>query len=130
MNNFNPFFFNYSLIYRFWRISSRYKRKMRQRIAAASAGLLRPEGLAVGALVLGGVGLVGAHQNPVQGAVVLGVAVVSAGLDGAFNALVCMTVHNFFPPFVWYGLSMAEKQVFMQEFFDRWPILWYVVLEN
>ena len=55
--------------------------------------LLLAEGLAVGALVLGGVVFVGTHQDPVQGAVVLGIAVVSAGLDGAFNALVCMTVH-------------------------------------
>ena len=36
----------------------------------------------------------GAHQDAVQGAVVLGIAVVSAGLDGAFNALVGMTVHR------------------------------------
>ena len=54
--------------------------------------------------------LVGAHQNPVQGAVVLGVAVVSAGLDGAFNALVCMAVHSCFLLFVWYGLSMARNK--------------------
>ena len=58
--------------------------------------LLFPEGLAVGAGVHGGVHLVGTHQDAVQGAVVLGIAVVSAGLDGAFDALVCMTVHNHF----------------------------------
>ena len=51
----------------------------------------------------------GAHQNLVQRAVVLGIAVVSAGLDGAFDALVCMTVHSSFPPFVWYGISMTRK---------------------
>ena len=45
--------------------------------------LLFPEGLAVGALVLGGVVLMGAHQDPVQGAVVLRTAVVLALLDGA-----------------------------------------------
>ena len=56
--------------------------------------LFCPEGLAVGALILGGVAFMGTHQNPVQGAVVLGIAVVSAGLDGAFNALVGMTVHR------------------------------------
>ena len=55
--------------------------------------LFLTEGLAVSALVLGGVSLVGAHQNPVQGAVVLAVAVVGAGLNGAFDALVCMAVH-------------------------------------
>jgi hypothetical protein len=66
---------------------------MRQHFAAAW-DLLCPEGLAVGALVLGGVCFMGAHQDAVQGAVVLGIAVVSAGLDGAFNALVGMTVHR------------------------------------
>ena len=51
------------------------------------------EGLAVGALVHGGVCFVGAHQDPVQGAVVLGVAVICAGLYGAFDALVGMMIH-------------------------------------
>ena len=52
------------------------------------------EGLAVGALVLGGVHLVGAHQDLVQRAVVLVTAVMGALLDGALDALVCMTVHS------------------------------------
>ena len=56
--------------------------------------LLLAEGLAVSALILSGVGLVGTHQNPVQRAVVLAVAVVCAGLDGAFDTLVCMAVHK------------------------------------
>jgi hypothetical protein len=47
---------------------------------------LLPEGLAVGALVLGGVVLVGAHQDPVQGAVVVRPAVMGALLHGAGNA--------------------------------------------
>ena len=64
--------------------------------AAAARSLLLTEGLAVGALILGRICLVGTHQNPVQRTVVLVLAVVSAGLDGAFNALVCMTVHNLF----------------------------------
>ena len=63
------------------------------------SGLSLAEGLAVGALVHGGVGFVGAHQDPVQGAVVLGVAVICAGLNGAFDALVGMMVHQFLPPF-------------------------------
>ena len=65
-------------------------------VAAASGSLLLAEGLAVGALVHGGVRLMGTHQDPVQRAVVLILAVVSALLDGAFDALVCMTVHGFF----------------------------------
>ena len=56
--------------------------------------LLSVEGLAVGAPILGGVCLVGAHQDPVQGAVVLAGAVVGAFADGTFNALVCMAVHG------------------------------------
>ena len=69
---------------------------MRRQNAAAAADLLSPEGLAVGALVLRGIGLVGAHQDAVQGAVVLGVAMVSAGLDGTLNALVGVTIHVLF----------------------------------
>jgi hypothetical protein len=58
---------------------------------------------------------VGAHQNPVQRAVVLGIAVVSAGLDSAFDALVGMTVHKKILLFVWYGLSMASPRNLIQE---------------
>ena len=58
--------------------------------------LLFAEGLAVRALVHGGVYLMGAHQDAVQGAVVLILAVVSALLDGALNALVGMAVHGHF----------------------------------
>ena len=52
------------------------------------------EGLAVGALVLGRIGLMGTHQNPVQRAVVLTVTVVGTGLNGAFDALIGMTIHK------------------------------------
>ena len=56
-------------------------------------GLLLAERLAVGALIHSRILLVGTHQNPVQGAVVFGIAVVSTLLNGAFNALVCLAVH-------------------------------------
>ena len=59
-------------------------------------GSLFAEGLAVGALVHGGVSLMGADHDAVQRAVVLGVAMVSALLDGTLDALVCMTVHIHF----------------------------------
>ena len=59
------------------------------------------ERLAVGALVLGRIGLMGTHQNPVQRAVVLSIAMVGTGLHGAFDALVRMTIHSLFPPFNW-----------------------------
>ena len=60
--------------------------------------LFLPEGLAVGALIHGRVCLVGAHQNLIQRAVVFGVTVIGAGLDGAFDTLVCMAVHKCFLP--------------------------------
>ena len=50
--------------------------------------LLSEEGLAVRALIHGGVGLVGADQNLVQRAVVGLVTVVTALADGAGDALV------------------------------------------
>ena len=62
-------------------------------IAAAFMPLSLAEGLAVGALLHGGVHLMGTHHDLVQRAVVLGVAVVSALLDGAFDALVGIVVH-------------------------------------
>ena len=72
--------------------------------------LLLPEGLAVGALVHSRVCLMGAHQDLVQGAVVLVLTVVSAGLDGAFDALVCMAVHIEFLLLIWYAVSMSPKR--------------------
>jgi hypothetical protein len=65
--------------------------------AAAAAFMLLSlaEGLAVSALILSRICLVGTHQNTVQRAVVLAVAVVCAGLNGAFDTLVCVVVHNF-----------------------------------
>ena len=58
--------------------------------------LFLAEGLAVGALVHGRVCLMGANQDLVQRAVVLTVTVVSTGLYGALNALVCVAVHECF----------------------------------
>ena len=58
-----------------------------------TALLLLAEGLAVGTLIHGGVHLMGAHQNLVQGAVVLTLAVVGTLLDRTLDALVGMAVH-------------------------------------
>ena len=52
------------------------------------------EGHAVGALIHSGIALVGTHQNPVQGAVILAAAVMGALMHGAFNGLVGVTIHN------------------------------------
>ena len=53
------------------------------------------EGLAVGALIYSGVGLMGAHQNTLQRAEVGILAVMLALLDSTFNALICMAIHSF-----------------------------------
>ena len=57
------------------------------------SSLLHAEGLAVGALVLGGICLMGAHQDLIQRAVVCLLAVMGALLNSAFNALVSLAVH-------------------------------------
>ena len=64
--------------------------------AGAAHALLLAEGQAVGALVLGGVALMGAHHDAVQGAVVGVLGVVGTLLDGTLDALV--GVHNELPP--------------------------------
>ena len=56
--------------------------------------LLLPEGLAVGALIHSGICLMGTDHDSIQRTVVLGIAVISTLLNGAFNALVCVTVHD------------------------------------
>ena len=66
---------------------------MRQ-LSLPPIGSLFTERLAVGALIDSGILLVGAHEDPVQRAVVLGVAMMSALLDSAFNALVGVAVHS------------------------------------
>ena len=58
--------------------------------------LLLAEGLAVGALVHGGIHLMGADHNAVQRAVVLILTVMGALTDGAFDALVSIAVHANF----------------------------------
>ena len=59
-------------------------------------GLLLAERLAVGALIHGGIQLMGAHQDPIQGTVVFGIAVIGTLLNGAFDALVCLAAHGVF----------------------------------
>ena len=75
--------------------------------------LLLAEGLAVGALIHGRILLMGAHQDLVQRAVVLSVAVISAGGDGAFDALVDIAVHLDYLLLFGFGFSMAEMSGIM-----------------
>ena len=65
------------------------------------------EGHTVGALVHSGIALVGAHQDPVQGAVILAAAVMGALVHGAFDALIGMTIHCFFLLLNEFGVSIA-----------------------
>ena len=96
--------------------------------------LFLPERLAVGALIHGRICFVGTHQNLVQGAVVFGVAVIGAGLNGAFDALVCITVHVLFLLLIWYAISMTQRKErnrgnnFLFVAFCIHP--WYDVAEN
>jgi hypothetical protein len=63
--------------------------------------LLLAEGHAVGALVNGGIHLMGTHQDLVQGTVILMAAMVGTLLNGTFDALVCVAIHNERPPLIW-----------------------------
>ena len=84
--------------------------------AAAIKTLALAEGLAVGALIHGGVGLVGAHQDPVQRAEIVIFAVVCALGNGAFNALVGFTIHCQF-------LLFRDRHSMLQIFFSiRFPV--------
>ena len=85
------------------------KRKIRRLMPPYSFLSLLTEGLAVSALILGGVGLMGAHQNPLQGAEVCILAVMLALLDSALNALVCMAIHRLYPPFYRDGIRFSQN---------------------
>ena len=115
MNNVNPFSLQSLLNISFFSGSVKTETQNAAANRCRTGRLLCPEGLAVGTLVFGGVVLVGAHQNPVQGAVVFGVTVVGAGLNGAFDAFVGMAIHKLYPPFVWYGVSMTKSKKTTQE---------------
>ena len=99
----NVFFFPYdTMIFYF------VKSEMRRQKPPHSFPSLLAEGLAVGALVRGGIGLVSTNQDPVQGAVVCLLAVMLALLDSALNALVCMTIHGIILLFSVMGLACPK----------------------
>ena len=108
------------LNFRIFAISYRFPGLSSRKIAAADAAanlavLLLPERLAIGALILGGVGFVGAHQNPVQGAVILAVAVIGTLRYGAFNTLVGMIVHGYCLLCLDFSASMHRRKKIIQE---------------
>ena len=71
--------------------------------------LFLTEGHAVGALVHGGVCLMGTYHDPLQRAVVCFLAMIGALLDGALNALIGMTVH-FASSFIGDVLIMTKRK--------------------
>ena len=89
------------------------KNRKRRHIAAAVGDLLLAEGHAVGALILGGVLLMGANLNALQRAVVLGVTVVGAALHGAGDALVCVAIHILFLLLIGFCASMTRLRIFI-----------------
>ena len=56
--------------------------------------LLLAEGLAVRTLVSGRVSLMGAHQDSIQRAEILALAMIGALLNNTLNTLVCFTSHS------------------------------------
>ena len=80
--------------------------------------LLLAEGFAVGTLVHSRILLVGAYQNAVQRAVVFGIAVVSALLNGAFDAFVCLVIHVVVLLLFGFWVSMSVVGEEIQENFS------------
>lgn len=87
--------------------------------------LLSAEGLAVGALIHGGVFFVGTHQNAVQRAVVLRVAVIGALLYGALYAFIGMTAHcgSSFSVISGIVCFLREKSILEKNGFLHWGSL-------
>ena len=52
----------------------------------------------------------GTNQNPLQGAEVCILAVMGALLNSTLNALVCMAIHGFVPPFLMMDLDCPDMQ--------------------
>ena len=93
--------------YRFFMSMSREEKKAPAVPGASNQRSALTEGLAVGALIHGGVYFMSAHQNSVQRAVVLVFAVMGALVHGAFDALIGMTIHCFFLLLNEFGVSIA-----------------------
>ena len=79
----------------------------------SSNGLSLLEGLAVGALIHGGVCLMGTDHDLIQRAVVLSLAVMGALGNGAFDALIGMAIHTQFLLCFGVAYSMPLKTKFI-----------------
>ena len=71
-----------------------FRQEKKRRLSPPPDPLLLSEGLAVRALVHGGIGLMGTNQDLVQRAVILPLTVMGTLLDGTLDTLVCIAVHN------------------------------------
>jgi hypothetical protein len=83
--------------------------KAATKVAACQGLLLLPEGLAVGTLIHSGIHFMGAHQDPIQRAIICAAAVMCALLHSALNGLVCLFVHFWLPPFFEFGFGIPAK---------------------
>ena len=89
--------------------SALVKRKIRRRLPPYLSSSLLAEGLAVGALIHSGIGLMGADQDPLQGAVIGILAVMCTLLNSTLNRLVCMAIHSLYPPFYRDGIRFSQN---------------------
>ena len=82
----------------FYHTPGMHFRQAKKQTAAEAAvpSLSLAEGLTVGTLVHGRIGLVGANQDMIQRAIVLRIAMIGAGLDGTLDALIGLAVHRSF----------------------------------
>ena len=62
--------------------------------AAAETKSALAERLTVGALIFSGICLVGTDHDSIQRTVVVGIAVIGTGLDGALDALIGIGIHT------------------------------------
>ena len=94
---------------------SAVKKKEMRRPQPPHLFLLLAEGLTVGALIHGGICLMGTHQNPLQRTVVCAVAVVGALADSTLDGLICMIVHDVILLFLISKLVCPRFQNSIQE---------------
>ena len=81
--------------------------------------LLLAEGHAVSALVLGGICLMGTNHDPVQGAIVLVLAMVGTLADSAFDGFVGMAIHKKASFEFGFGNSMCVSGKTIQEYLSN-----------
>ena len=86
------------------------KRKIRRQSPPYLRFSLLAEGLTVGALVHGGICLMGTYQDPLQRAEISILAMVGALLNGTLNALVCMAIHGYILLLFMMGLDCPHAQ--------------------